>query len=231
MASSRGCTDYTGGMVEQIPVPGPAWRVLRAQDCVRTRWKNGLGWTREVARGCLPPDAPSAEIVDGWDWRLSIGEIDADADFSTFHGVDRELTLLSGAGVRLRGADGSLREVLPPHGSARFDGETRLHGERVDGRVEVLNLMWRRDAVAVQSWFRPLVGPMLVFAAPGETWLVHLVAGHARLDRDERTPLLEMGDSVLLSATDARERCLLEGAGAVVLAKLAPQSRGRTDDQ
>ncbi|MEO6104834.1 MAG: HutD family protein, partial [Pseudoxanthomonas sp.] len=59
---------------------------LPANEYRRERWKNGLGWTREIVR--WPEDAPS------WDWRLSIAEIDKDCDFSSFPELDRELVLL-----------------------------------------------------------------------------------------------------------------------------------------
>ena len=54
--------------------------VVRAAGQRRMRWKNGAGWTSEILRA---PD------VDDWDWRLSIAEIEADAPFSAFPGVDR----------------------------------------------------------------------------------------------------------------------------------------------
>ena len=66
-------------------------RVIPANEYRRVRWKNGLGWTREIVR---VPDN------DDWDWRLSIAEIERDAAFSSFPGIDRELVLLRGNGLR-----------------------------------------------------------------------------------------------------------------------------------
>ena len=79
--------------------------VLHAGDYRRMRWKNGAGWTSEILKS---PDA------DDWNWRLSIAEIETDAPFSAFPGVERELVLLSGNGLRLRFDDGETRELLPP---------------------------------------------------------------------------------------------------------------------
>ena len=67
-------------------------RVIPANEYRRTRWKNGQGWTREILR---MPDS------DDWTWRLSIAEIEQDAAFSSFPGIDRELILLQGNGLRL----------------------------------------------------------------------------------------------------------------------------------
>lgn len=58
-------------------------------------WKNGGGMTRELV--CQPPDAD----MDSFDWRVSIAHIASDGPFSSFSGVDRIITLLSGGGVHL----------------------------------------------------------------------------------------------------------------------------------
>ncbi|HEY0310268.1 MAG TPA: HutD family protein, partial [Luteimonas sp.] len=73
-----------------------AARIIAAADHRRERWRNGAGWTRQVHAQA------STDPAHAWDWRLSIAEIEADAPFSAFPGVDRELVLLQGEGLRLR---------------------------------------------------------------------------------------------------------------------------------
>ena len=189
-------------------------RVIPANTYRRERWKNELGWTREIARS--PEEGE-------WDWRLSIADIEQDAAFSRFEGVERELVLLSGNGVRLRFDDGESIEVAPPHGRLRFAGERPATGELLDGPTQDFNLMWRRDAIDAQLWHRPLVGPMVIFADPGTTWAVHLLAGQARFADDSRLPSLAAGDSALLRAGDARLRHVLDGGGEVLLVQLRPK--------
>ncbi|HEU4539125.1 MAG TPA: HutD family protein, partial [Polyangiaceae bacterium] len=60
-------------------------------------WKNGGGTTREIA--AMPPDAGTS----GFAWRVSVAEIARPGPFSAFPGVDRQIVLLAGEGVRLRG--------------------------------------------------------------------------------------------------------------------------------
>jgi environmental stress-induced protein Ves len=191
-------------------------RLLRAQDYRRERWRNGAGWTREVH---AQPSAGGA----GWDWRLSIAEIDADAPFSAFPGVDRELVLLEGNGLRLRFDDGELVELHPPHERLRFAGERALRGELVDGPTRDFNLMWKRDAVDAQLWHRPLVGSMVVFAEPGSTWALHVLAGQARL-RDGAGPIdATQGDTLLLPGDpERRRRYPLGGGGELLVIRLLP---------
>jgi len=193
-------------------------RILRGQDYRRERWRNGAGWTRQVHA------EPAADGKAEWDWRLSIAEIDADAPFSAFPGVDRELVLLQGNGMRLRFGNGEVHELLPPHDRLRFAGERPLAGELVDGPTQDFNLMWRRDAIDALLWHRPLVGSMLVFVDPGETWALHVLAGQARIEGVSDAEPLAVGDSALLRAGATRRRYLLDGGGELLVMRLAPRA-------
>lgn len=192
-------------------------RVIPANEYRRERWRNGLGWTREI-HASVPPGSGA------WDWRLSIAEIERDAPFSRFPGVDRELVLLSGNGLRLRFDNGEINELHPPHDRMRFAGELGVTGELLAGPTQDFNLMWRRDAIDAQLWHRPLVGPMVIFADVGTTWVVHLIAGHARFADESGLRDLAAGDTALLEATHARLRNVLDGGGEALVIRL--QQRG-----
>ena len=187
----------------------------------RERWRNGLGWTREIWRH---PD------VDAWDWRISIADIEQDAPFSTFPGIERELVLLSGNGLRLCFDDGEVQALEPPHGRLRFDGARGVRCELPDGPTQDFNLMWRRDVVAAELWHRPLVGPMVIFVEPRTTWLVHLVAGVAHCGGDAGLPALVSGETAVLQGAEARTRHVLDGGGSALLIRLQPIDRGRGGD-
>jgi len=196
-------------------------RVIPANEYRRERWRNGLGWTREI-HAAANQSAANPAAGDPWAWRLSIAEIERDAPFSSFPGVERELVLLSGNGLRLRFDDGEPVLLEPPHGRARFAGERAVTGELLDGPTQDFNLMWRREAVDAQLWHRPLVGPMVIFAEPGTTWAVHLLAGQARFADDSGLPGLEAGDTALLVAGEQRLRHVLDGGGEVLLVRVQP---------
>ena len=192
---------------------GVSW-VIPANEYRRERWRNGLGWTREIHAHA------AAGSPGDWEWRLSIAEIEQDAPFSAFPGIDRELVLLSGNGLRLRFDDGEVRELHPPHDRLRFAGERAVTGELLDGPTQDFNLMWRRDLVEAQLWHRPLVGPMVVFAEPGTIWAIHLLAGQARFADDSGLPDLAAADTALLQADGTRLRHVLDGAGEALLIRL-----------
>lgn len=193
--------------------------VLRASGYARMRWKNGAGWTSEILK---VHDSEERDTND-WTWRLSIAEIETDAPFSAFPGVERELVLLSGNGLRLRFDDGGMHELLPPHDRLRFAGERPAFGELIDGATRDFNLMWKRDAVDAQLWHRPLVGTMVLFVEPGETWAVHQLAGQARFADDSGLDDVGMGDTAILCAGDVRRRFVLDGGGEVLLIRIAPR--------
>lgn len=185
-------------------------RLVPAHEYRRLRWKNQLGWTREIH---AEPQAGS------WRWRISIAELDGDAAFSAFPDVERELVLLRGDGLRLRFGDGETVELRPPHQRLRFDGAREVSGEP-QGHCEVFNLMWRRDLATAQCWHRPLAGAMLSFVDPGSTWIVYVLGGHARIDGDGATADLGAGDTALLGSGGARTRYVIEGGGEVLLVRI-----------
>ncbi len=185
--------------------------IVPANGCRRERWRNGAGWTREIL--CVP-----GRDAD-WAARLSIAEIETEADYSLFPGVMREQVLLSGDGLELRFADGARQELLPPHGTARFSGQRPLRGRPLGRRAEAFNLMWRPDALDAHVLHRPLVGPMLFFCDATTSWAVHLMGGRARLGRVDDDPvLLERGDTALLHE-DAGRRFLLDGGADLLLVR------------
>jgi environmental stress-induced protein Ves len=201
-------------------------RVIPANEYRRTRWKNGQGWTREIvrayARPAQEPAHPCADCSTGddWHWRLSIAEIEQDAAFSSFPGIDRELVLLRGNGLRLSFDDGEVVELHPPHDRHRFAGERALTGELLDGPTHDFNLMWRRDAVDAELLHRPLVGTMLFFVEPGTTWAIHLLAGQAHFDAESGLPPLFAGDTAILCDVEGRRRYALDGGGELLAVKL-----------
>jgi hypothetical protein len=189
--------------------------LIPAQDYRRVRWRNGLGWTREILR--WPDDSADPER---WDWRVSIAEVERTAAFSAFPGVDRELVLLRGAGLRLHFEDGETHTLDTPHARLRFAGERALTGEPIDGATHDFNLMWRRDRVEAALWHRPLVGSMLIFAAPGEHWLLHLLAGQASCGEGPMPLRIAAGDTLHIDAGEARRRVALDGGGEALLIRL-----------
>jgi environmental stress-induced protein Ves len=189
--------------------------VLRAADYQRMRWKNGGGWTTELA---LSPEKAGS----GFDWRVSIADVESDGLFSTFPQCDRYIALLEGIGMELR-HDGAepVRLERRLH-FVHFDGEADTYGKLISGPVRDFNVIVRRNACNAEVLHRPLVGPM-VFLPENVTWFIHLAGGRADCKLAGVVQELESGESLLLTPDQGHERVVLNGGGEVVLVKLTPK--------
>ncbi len=101
-------------------------------------WKNGGGLTEEIATH------PEGAALDDFAWRISIAEVLRDGPFSRFAGIDRTITLIEGAGMRLSGGarDIVIRTPFEPYS---FAGESPIDCSLVSGPIRDFNSMTRRD--------------------------------------------------------------------------------------
>lgn len=109
--------------------------IVSADSVKPVCWKNGGGWTCELLAWPQPQD---------WLLRISVADIETDGPFSSFPGVDRWFTPLSGDGVMLNidGAESKLDSQSTLHG---FKGEADTHCRLLGGATRDFNLMLRRD--------------------------------------------------------------------------------------
>jgi environmental stress-induced protein Ves len=186
-------------------------RRIRAGEYRRARWKNGGGWTTELAA------APAG--AEAFDWRISIAEIDSDGAFSTFPGCDRHIALLDGPGMQID-FDESTPLVLDQRLKfLQFSGEWTARGRLLGGAVRDFNVIVRRAAFQAEVLHRPLVGPMVFLPEAKTTWFIYVAGGRAEL-KDVAGMDLEAGDSLLLEREGQARNRVLSGGGEVVLVKL-----------
>ena len=182
-------------------------------------WKNGGGLTREIFR--FP------EAADDWQWRISIADIGADGPFSAFPGYDRELLLLSGAGMRLQFADRSVT-LQTPFDATRFGGEEAVEAFLLDGPTSDFNAILRRDTVAITLERRAMTGSLWCIAEPGVSWFVYFLSGRGRIKSDPDCPAIEAGDGLWLCPQRDEPRLVLEAHGEALWLKVtAPQRSSR----
>lgn len=102
-------------------------------------WRNGRGHTRQIAGEPSPAGEHSTDFL----WRLSQAELERDADFSLFPGMDRVFTLLTPGPVSLT-IDDELMTVSQGD-TQNFPGEAKVSVALRKGRPEkALNLMLAR---------------------------------------------------------------------------------------
>ena len=186
----------------------------------RSRWKNDMGWTTELAQ--LPrPDAEG-----DFDWRVSIAEVDSDCAFSSFPGIDRSLMLLDGDGIEMSGEDFPTQTLRARGQVARFRGEQSLHCRVIGAPSRDFNAMTRRDAYRHELWLRPLVGTMMLFAEARTFWFLYVLGGRVQIAQGEDLERLNTADSALIRFGPAEQsRCMLSGGGELALVKVEAVSQ------
>ena len=122
----RICTDMTG-------------RIINADDYRRMRWKNGAGETIEIAK--FPPDAD----LDNFGWRISMATIASDGPFSAFPGIERTLSILSGAGISLTVGNDDPVRLDTESAPFVFEADTKAAAQLIDGPITDFNVMTRRS--------------------------------------------------------------------------------------
>ena len=189
-------------------------RHLRDSDYRRQRWKNGGGWTTELA---------VSPASDGdFDWRISIAEIERDGAFSTFPQCDRFITLLNGNGMTLE-FDAAPAAVLEQRlRFVQFRGEWQTRGRLHDGPVRDFNVIARRNRMRADALHRPLVGTTVFPNAAHTTWFVYLAAGSATVQASAGPNVFSAGESLLLENDGTTHNCILDGGGDLLLVKLTP---------
>ena len=191
-----------------------SWRLLHPSDYRRMRWKNGGGWTTELAKFPEGDD-------DAFDWRISIAEIESSGPFSTFDGYDRVIGLLEGIGMELRFDAAESVRLERRLQFTRFAGEWQTEGVLISGAVRDFNVIVKRDAFSAEVLHRPLVGPMVFFR--DAAWFVYLVGGQAEAKCGDERCALGAGSSLLLLPEEGGDRVVLNGGGEVVLVKFVPK--------
>ena len=121
----------------------PNIQIIRYEVCESILWKNGGGSTKQLLIW------PKGADLSNFDFRISIATISSDGPFSLFHGIDRQLCILEGEGVRLhiKGNDlGQSDEIVlrPNDPPLCFSGETQIESKLLANQILDFNVMTRR---------------------------------------------------------------------------------------
>lgn len=189
---------------------------LSPADYAAVPWKNGRGVTTDIA-ALYRPEAKSRDWTDML-WRFGRTPILEDGPYSDLTGFERLQVLIAGAGFTIHTADGALhRDLSRPFAPVRYDGGTPLSGRLIDGPVETVNLLFRRDRYA-GDLLAPAPGARLALRAG--THLIYAPAGKAAVELDGTAHALE--DRHALRSEG--EATFVAVAGRVLVASLLVKS-------
>lgn len=174
--------------------------LLTKKQYKRAVWKNGLGFTDEIA--IFPPNANLAK--GDFLWRISSAQIERGSPFSVFPDHDRVLVILKGEGIRLTHTfvEGEAEESvdLPPHEVYEFPGDVPSRCELLGGAVADLSVFVRKAEVEAQV--------QIVSLNPDEEFVWHpegrwAFAFAALGDFETNEGILNEGDSLQAVELDA----------------------------
>ncbi|MFL5815795.1 MAG: HutD family protein [Bdellovibrionia bacterium] len=119
-------------------------QVISRDQYKRASWKNGLGYTDEIA---IYPENASLQRGD-FVWRLSSARIEKASPFSEFPYHDRTLVILQGTGVRLyhtyEPGEEPEQVELTPLEPYDFPGDVPSRCELISGGVTDLSVFVRK---------------------------------------------------------------------------------------
>lgn len=106
--------------------------LIRADQYTKMLWKNGAGFTLEIARSQGEAD---------FDWRISMADVTTSGPFSLFPNKQRIISVLDGQGMVLH-VDDLPAKKLNQGDIFAFHGESQVKSELVDGAIRDLNLIY-----------------------------------------------------------------------------------------
>ncbi|WP_213064569.1 HutD family protein [Acinetobacter pittii] len=106
--------------------------LIRADQYTKMLWKNGAGFTLEIARSLGEAD---------FDWRISMADVTTSGPFSLFPNKQRIISVLDGQGMVLH-IDDLPATTLNQGNIFAFHGESQVQSKLVDGAIRDLNLIY-----------------------------------------------------------------------------------------
>lgn len=179
--------------------------LLKPENYTRSPWKNGGGVFTDIADAHCA-DAP----VKDWDsllWRFASTPIVAPGPFSYMPGIDRLQMVVGGRGLMLK-ARGQEFDEREPFRTVRFTGELEIVTELEAGPVEVVNLMARRGAVAIELAALREPGDRHLFAG---THLVYAACGDCGIRLDGADFAIPDGSTLRVEPSEASKLALISG--------------------
>lgn len=106
--------------------------LIRPDQYTKMLWKNGAGFTLEIARSQGDAD---------FEWRISMADVTTSGPFSLFPNKQRIISVLDGQGMVLH-VDELPAKTLNQGDIFAFHGESQVQSELLEGAIRDLNLIY-----------------------------------------------------------------------------------------
>ncbi|ENV94884.1 hypothetical protein F937_00991 [Acinetobacter calcoaceticus ANC 3680] len=166
--------------------------VLKADQYTKMLWKNGAGFTLEIARSQGEAD---------FEWRISMADVTTSGPFSLFPDKQRIITVLDGKGIVLHVDDLPARSLKLGDIFA-FHGESQVHSELVDGAIRDLNLIY--DPAKFHARFQRVDGTEAqTFLSSADLIFIFNSGSAAEVAIEEKAFLLAAHETLKIEKTTA----------------------------
>jgi len=178
-------------------------------------WKNGLGFTREIAI-----DPPGATMTDaGFRWRLSIATVHQSGPFSQFPGIDRTIMVIDGKGMELAVAGRAPHRLDHRFVPFSFPGDAATECKLIDGPIQDFNLMVARKLLSASSETLEIREPFHI-RPPGDVCIVQLLAGETAIVAGDVCINCSAGDTAIADGAGALSALQLNPVGTAIVASM-----------
>lgn len=150
--------------------------LIRADQYTKMLWKNGAGFTLEIARSQGEGD---------FEWRISMADVTTSGPFSLFLNKQRIISVLDGQGMVLH-VDDLPAKTLNQGDIFAFHGESQVQSELVDGAIRDLNLIY--DPAKFHARFQRVKGTEeQTFLSPADLIFIFNQDGETQVNVDDHS--------------------------------------------
>ncbi|WP_336166820.1 HutD/Ves family protein [Acinetobacter sp. 161(2023)] len=166
--------------------------LIRADQYTKMLWKNGAGFTLEIARSQGEAD---------FEWRISMADVTTSGPFSLFSNKQRIISVLDGKGMVLH-VDDLLAKKLNQGDIFVFHGESLVQSELIDGAIRDLNLIY--DPAKFHARFQRIDGTEAqTFLSSADLIFIFNSGSEAEVAIEDKTLLLAAHETLKIEKTTA----------------------------
>lgn len=167
---------------------------LTAQDYKKMPWKNGQGFTLELARS-------HGEGLENFDWRVSIADVKSAGSFSFFPNKQRIIGVLEGTGIVLQIDKNPPVSLLQKQFHA-FNGESDVYAELINEAIRDFNLIYNPEKYSARlQWVS--CESVSSWISNGNCVLIFNLQGKLELQVDGQRSVLNDFETLLIEKAGA----------------------------
>lgn len=186
--------------------------LLTAKHYKKMPWKNGAGYTLELARS-------AGKDLTEFDWRISMADVTTSGTFSQFMGMQRFLTVLEGTSIELN-IDGATH-TLQTLQSVQFSGDSLVSCNLLAGPIRDFNLIYSPQHYTARYQWIEVSSALEFFSSADVVFIFNQSISALELSVDGQRFKLEQHQSiymhsnknvkhVIFPASAVRQCCLIE---------------------